>query len=150
MQRGSQVTNVSENGRSGGDPAEEAGGLSALELRFVDLVAGGASMDEAATALGKSTRTLRRWKSRPKIASAIRARTQESMSLARATLASAANRAARELDRLCSKAKPDAARVAACRAVLENSERLGELQELQDLVAELEARMDGGKGGTSS
>jgi hypothetical protein len=102
-------------------------------------------MDEAATATGKSTRTLRRWKGQPEIAAAIRERTSEQMALARATLASAANRAARVLDALCSSATPDHARIAACKAVIENATKLGELQEIESRLAELEARLPTGR-----
>jgi Spy/CpxP family protein refolding chaperone len=133
---------VSATGRFSPDGDADAETLSPLELQFIDLVVGGAAMDEAATALGKSPRTLRRWKRQPKIAEAIRERATELMALARATLASAANRAARELDKLASSAKPDAARIAACRAVLENATKFGELEALEARLAELEARLN--------
>lgn len=132
---------MTENGRTGASGGDAPKGISPLETRFVDLVAGGSSMDEAATALGKSARSLRRWKRRPEIASAIRERTDESMALARATLASAANRAARELERLATTATPDGARIAACRAVIENAAKLGEVRKIEELLAELEGRL---------
>jgi len=104
-------------------------------------------MDEAATAIGKSTRTLRRWKRQPEIAEAIRERTAEQMALARATLASAANRAARELAGLAAKAKPDAARIAACKAVIESAARLGDLEEFRAEMEVIKAQLAANPGG---
>jgi len=137
---------VAENVRFSANVEGWGKGLNPLQNKFITLAAGGSSMDEAATAIGKSVRTLRRWKKQPGIAEAIRERTNEEMALARATLASAANRAARQLDKLASKAKPDAARISACRAVLENATALVEIEELENRLAELEARQPGGKG----
>jgi len=134
------VPPVAENGRFSGDDEGDAETLSPLQLQFVDLVVGGATLDEAATATGKSARTLRRWKRQEEIASAIRDRTTEQMALARATLASAANRAARELDKLCTSARPDAARILACRSVIEQATKLGDLEEIKTMLADLEAQ----------
>ena len=132
-------------GQAAATEPDETDGLSVQELRFVDMSASGSPMEEMAAALGVCSRTLRRWKLKPLVATAIRDRTTESMALARATLASAANRAARELDRLCSEAEPDAARIAACKAVIENATKLGELQEISDRLGELETRLGKGK-----
>jgi hypothetical protein len=120
---------------------DENDGLSVLELKFVDLSASGATMEEMALALGTCARTLRRWKQRPQVATAIRNRACESMALARATLASSANRAARALDELATDATPDHARIAACKAIIENATKLGELQEINDRLSELEAQL---------
>jgi hypothetical protein len=132
---------VSENGRFSDEDAEDAEGLSPLETRFVTLISSGASMAVAARALGKSVRTLRRWKQRPEIAAAIRERTSEHMAQAHAVLASAAIRAARELNRLCTSAKPDAARIVACREVLANATKLDE-EDVEARFAEIEARLN--------
>lgn len=124
-------------------PEDDTDGLSVAELKFVDLSASGEPMESMAKALAVCTRTLRRWKRRPEVAAAIRDRTTEAMALARATLASAANRAARALDELVADATPDHARIAACRAVIENATKLGEVQEISDRLSELEARLAG-------
>jgi phage shock protein A len=128
-------------GQAASPPSEETDGLSPLELRFVDLSATGETMEVMASALGVCTRTLRRWKKRPEVASAIRERTSEAMALARATLAAAANRAARELDRLATSAEPDHARIAACKAVIENAAKFAQVEELQQRLTEIEARL---------
>ena len=123
------------------DRDEETDGLSVAEVRFADLSASGEPMEAMATALGVCVRTLRRWKKRPEVAAAIRDRTSEAMALARATLASSASRAARELDRLATEAEPDNARIAACRAVIENAAKFAEMEELTQRLSELEARL---------
>jgi transposase-like protein len=126
-------------------PDDDTDGLSSVEMRFIDLSASAEfSMEEIAAKLGVTSRTLRRWKARPAVASQIRTRTAEAMSLARAVLAAGANRAARELVGLAETAEPDHARIAACVAVVSNAAKLGELQELSDRLAELETRI--GKG----
>ena len=129
------------SGQAASPSPEETDGLSPAEVRFVEMSASGESMETMATALGVCARTLRRWKKRPEVASAIRERTSEAMALARAILASAANRAARELDRLATEAEPDNARIAACRAVLEGAVKLVEIEELQARLAALEASL---------
>ncbi|MGB8297373.1 MAG: hypothetical protein WCG85_18250 [Polyangia bacterium] len=135
------VQKADTSGQAAPPPPEETDGLSPAEVRFVDLSASGEPMEVMASALGVCTRTLRRWKKRPEVASAIRERTSESMALTRATLASAANRAARELDRLAGEAEPDTARIAACKAVIENAVKFAEVEELTQRLAEIEARL---------
>jgi transposase-like protein len=120
---------------------DELDGLEPLQLRFIDLSASGTGMEEAARELGVCSRTLRRWKLRPQVASAIRNRTAESMALTRATLAASSNRAARALDELATDATPDHARISACKAIIENAAKLGELQEINDRLSELEAQL---------
>jgi hypothetical protein len=130
---------VSGNGRFPSDRTSDAMRLSPLETRLVDLLAGGATVEEAATALGKSARTLRRRKATPRLIEAVRQRTSEALALARATLASAANRAARELDKLCTSATPDHARIAACKACIELAGRSLDAEEIETLLVELRA-----------
>ena len=132
------------SGQAASPPPEETDGLSPAEVRFVDMSASGEPMETMATALGVCARTLRRWKKRPEVASAIRERTSEQMALARAILASSANRAARELDRLSTEAEPDHARISACKAVIENAVKFAEVEELAQRLAEIEARLANG------
>jgi hypothetical protein len=120
---------------------QETDVLSPQEIKFVTLSASGESMDSMAGALGLCTRTLRRWKRRPEVASAIAELTHEAMALAKSTLANAANRAARELVGLAESASPDASRVSAARAILEHAEKFVELEELRAEVAELKSRL---------
>ena len=121
---------------------DESDGLSPMELRFIDMAATGeSSMEEMAVKLGASARSLRRWKARPEVASAIRARTNESMSLARAVLAAGASRAARELVDLAENAEPDSARVAACVAVVANATKLSEAESMQAEINEIRAQL---------
>jgi hypothetical protein len=128
-----------KNGQPDADEADELDGLSPLQLRFIDLSATGTSMEDSARELGVCARTLRRWKRRPDVALAIRNRTTESMALARATLAAGANRAARALDELATDATPDHARIVACKAIIENATKLGDVAELVEQVRELRA-----------
>ena len=124
--------------RADSDP-DDAGVLNALELRFVDAIASGASLEDAATAAGKSTRTLRRWKKRPEIASAIKDRATEQVALGRAVLAAGMGRASHALVGMAdgtTKAEP--ARVSAARAVVETTAKLVELEDVQTRLAELE------------
>jgi hypothetical protein len=123
------------------EPDEETDGLSPMEQRFVDMSGTGTGMEDMAGELGLSSRTLRRWKLKPEIATAIRLRTSELMSQTRATLASASSRAARELSKLAESAEPDTARVSACRAVIANAAKFAEVEEIQQRLAELEARL---------
>jgi transposase-like protein len=121
---------------------DESDGLSVLELKFVELSATGASsMEDMAVELGVTSRTLRRWKLKPTVASAIRARTAEAMSLARAVLAAGASRAARELVDLAENAEPDSARVAACVAVVANATKLSEAESMQAEINEIRAQL---------
>jgi hypothetical protein len=126
-------------------PEEETDGLSPTEARFVTLSASGEPMDSMAAELGVCSRTLRRWKKRPEVASAIAELTRESMSVAKSTLANAANKAARELVDLAESATPDASRVSAARAILEHAEKFVELAQISDRLSELELRLAKGK-----
>jgi transposase-like protein len=126
-------------------PEEETDGLTVAEARFVSLSACGEAMDGMAATLGVCSRTLRRWKRRPEVASAIAELTRESMAVAKSTLAHAANKAARELVDLSESATPDASRVSAARAILEHAEKFVELAELADRLSELESRLKKGR-----
>lgn len=132
-------------GQDASTEPDELDGLSPMELRFVDMSASGQSMEDMAAELGVTSRTLRRWKARSEVASQIRARTSESMALARAVLSAGASRAARELVGLAENAEPDSARIAACRSVIEQAGQLGELQDISDKLADLEKRLGKGK-----
>jgi hypothetical protein len=117
-------------------PEEPDDGLSVADRRFIDMSASGEfSMEDMAAKLSVSSRTLRRWKARPAVASAIRARVAEGMALARAVLAAGASRAAVELVGLAETATPDHARIAACVAVVSNATKLTELEDLQTEIA---------------
>jgi thioredoxin-like negative regulator of GroEL len=119
---------------------DESDGLSPMELRFIDMAATGeSSMEEMAVKLGASARSLRRWKARPEVASAIRARTNESMSLARAVLAAGASRAARQLVDLAENAEPDSARIAACMGVIAQATASTTIEEIEAGLAKVEA-----------
>jgi transposase-like protein len=122
-------------------PEGETDGLTVAEARFVTLSASGEPMDGMAATLGVCSRTLRRWKRRPEVASAIAELTRESMAVAKSTLAHAANKAARELVDLSESATPDASRVSAARAILEHAEKFVELAELSDRLTELETKL---------
>jgi hypothetical protein len=134
------VESVAPVGPSGDDFEADPDGLTVQEIAFVDALAGGGSLQDGATAAGISYRTAKRWHHKDHVAAAIRTRVSENFSQARAVLAAGASRAARQLDTLALSAEPDAARVSACKAVIENAVKLGELQEIEARLAELEAR----------
>jgi hypothetical protein len=136
-------------GQAASATSEETDGLSPMEQRFVDMSASGdLSMEDMASKLGVCSRTLRRWKARPEVATAIRLRTSEQMSQARAVLAAGSARAARSLVELSDGATiGDAPKVSASRAVLETTMKLVEVEELAERLDELEARLAGGSRG---
>jgi len=120
-------------------------GLNLRETRFVDALAEGETHAHAASVAGISERTGRRWLHKPHIAQALRNRIAESRSQARAVLAAGARRAATELVRLAGNARPDSARVAASKAVIEASNTIDELEELDSRLAEVEAALVAGR-----
>jgi transposase-like protein len=127
-------------GQEASTEPDESDGLSVLELKFVELSATGASsMEDMAVELGVTSRTLRRWKLKPTVASAIRARTAEAMSLARAVLAAGASRAARQLVDLAENAEPDSARIAACMGVIAQATASTTIEEIEAGLAKVEA-----------
>ena len=136
------VPPVSESGRIPDDDEGDTESLSAREIRFVDALAAGATPREAATQVGISDRTGRRWRQKPEIQAAIRSRLNDSIAVAKSILASGAAKAATGLVSMASgEAIADSARVSACRAVTEGATRLIELDELQARLSELEARL---------
>jgi hypothetical protein len=115
--------------------------LSVREIRFCDLLATGRTSCQASKAVGVTDRTGRRWRQRPEIQAAIRARLNDSMSAARAILACGAARAAKGLVDMADGSEPaEAARCSAARAVVEGASRLVEIEEIQTRLAEIEAR----------
>jgi hypothetical protein len=138
------VQPVAPSGTSGAESEDDPEGLTPQEVAFVDALASGASLQDGATAAGISYRSAKRWHHKDHIAAAIRTRVSENFSQARAVLAAGASRAARQLTSLADTAEPDAARIAACKAVIENASKLGELQDIETLLAELEAQRDRG------
>jgi hypothetical protein len=122
--------------------------LSVREIRFCDLLATGETSCQASKAVGVTDRTGRRWRQRPEIQAAIRARLNDSMSAARAILACGAARAAKGLVDMADGSEPaEAARCSAARAVVEGASRLVEIEEIQTRLAELEARQQPGRPG---
>jgi len=116
-------------------------GLSPKEVVFVEELAKGSPSCQAARVAGISERTARRWRQRPEILAATRARVNDSLATARAILAQGSATAARQLVELCENAEPDAARVAACRSVLEAASDGCQIEDLAAALSELEARL---------
>ncbi len=135
--------NLSDSGRSGddeGSAANEAKPLSPRELRFVQALASGKTLAQASQAVGISPRSGRRWRSTPRVATALREALQEQVGQCKAVLASGAARAARSLVRMTD-GKGTAVRVAASKAVVDNAIKTVEIDELQAKVADLEATL---------
>lgn len=133
---------MAEIGRSDDDTSEADEGLTPEQTRFVEAIAEGQSVADAAKAADRSPRTGRRWKVEPAVAAAIRDRLTEAMAQARAVLAAGASRAARALVSMAGGESPaESARVSACRAVTEGATKLIEIEELQARLADLEARL---------
>ena len=117
-------------------------GLSAREVRFCDLLATGTPPAEAARAVGIAERSGRRWRKKPEIIEAIRARLSENIATGKSILAAGMAKAATGLVAMAGgEDEADAARVSACRAVTEGAVKLCELDELQARLAELEVRL---------
>jgi hypothetical protein len=125
------------------DEDDAAGdGLNPREILFVDALALGHTLGDAATAASISTRSGRRWKAKPAIAESIRTRMIENVAVGRAILAAGMSKAATGLVAMASgEAIPDSARVSACRAVVEGAVKLVEIDELVARLAQLEARL---------
>jgi len=131
----------SESGRKHRDCEDGAEPLSPREIRFADAIAGGGTISDGATAAGISYRSASRWKAQRHIAAAIRSRTTESLSQARAVLAAGARSSAVELVRLAKRARPDSARVTASRAVLDAAICATEIASLEERLVELESAL---------
>jgi hypothetical protein len=124
----------------GGQGAET---LSPREIRFADELAAGRSLADAANAVGISPRSARRWRKKPEIAEAVRARLAESISMARAILSAGASKAALGLvDMSSGDAEPNSARVSAARGVLESAMRFAELEDVAERLTKLEAQLN--------
>jgi transposase len=143
------VPAVSETGRILDDDDGDGETLSAREIRFVDALATGRSPSEAAKEIGLSDRSGRRWRKKPEIIEAVRARLSENIATGKSILAAGMAKAATGLVSMASGETPaEAARVSACRAVTEGAVKLCEVAELETRLAALEERLatnDGGK-----
>jgi hypothetical protein len=142
--KGDAVTDdVAEIGRSGDGDDDAETRLSPREMAFADALASGATTADAAIVAGISVRSARRWKIRPHVQVAIRARVNESLSQARAVLASGATRAAAALVGMADgTVRATSPRVQAARSVVESAVQLTDLQDLRDQMAALESRID--------
>jgi hypothetical protein len=139
------VPKPDESGQAA-DAGEESGTddesrLSPSEVIFCDALARGETSCQAAKVAGVCERTARRWRQRPEIQAAVRSRVNDALASARAILAQGSALAAKELTSLVETASLDSARVAACRTVIEESAKLGELEDLAAKLADLEARL---------
>ena len=134
--------NMSEDGHESANGREGPDGLSPAEYRFAEILSAGGTMKVAAAALGKSERTLRRWRQRPAVRAELRERVAEGLARAKLVLAAGTADAAAALVAMAANAeKPDSARIAAARGVLENAVRLGEMTDLDERLSDLEARL---------
>jgi hypothetical protein len=116
--------------------------LSPRETRFADELAAGHTPREAAKLVGVSDRTGRRWRQKPDVQAAIKARLNDSIAVGRSILASGMAKAATGLVAMASgESEADAARVSACRAVTEGAVKLCELADLQSELAEIRAQL---------
>jgi hypothetical protein len=135
---------VSDSGQNPAESDDDGETLSAREIRFVDALAVGRSPSEAAKEIGLSDRSGRRWRKKPEIIEAIRARLSENIATAKSILASGAAKAATGLVAMASgESAADSARVSACRAVTEGAVKLCELADLQAQLAEIQAQLAG-------
>jgi phage terminase small subunit len=125
------------------DDDDAAGeGLNPREILFVDALALGHTLGDAAIAASISARSGRRWKAKPEIAAAIRVRMTENIAVGRAILAAGMSKAATGLVAMASgEAVADSARVSACRAVVENATKLVEIDEMTARLEQLEAQI---------
>ncbi len=137
------VASAAENGHSGedDDPADDS--LSAREIRFADALAAGASVADAATAVGISPRSARRWRKKPELAELVKARLSENVSMARAILSAGTSKAALGLVSMAGGEVPsDSARVAACARVLDSALQLGNFEEFESRLAAVEGQQN--------
>jgi hypothetical protein len=133
---------VAADGQIPDDDDTASEGLNPREILLVDALALGRTLGDAATAASISARSGRRWKSKPHIAEAIRARMTENISVGRAILAAGMSKAATGLIAMASgEAVADSARVSACRAVVEGASKLLETDEMVARLAQLEAQL---------
>ena len=134
--------NTSEDGHESANGRQGPEELSVEEYRFVEILSAGGTMKVAAAALSKSERTLRRWRARPTVRAELRERMAEALARAKLVLSAGAADAAAALVAMAANAeKPDSARIAAARGVLENAVRLGEMTDLDERLSDLEMRL---------
>ena len=132
-----QIQDDDDEGGHGGEA------LSPREIRFADELAAGRSLADAASSVGISPRSARRWRKKPEIAEAVRARLAESISMARAILSAGASKAALGLvDMSSGDAEPNSARVSAARGVLESAMKFAELEDVVERLTKLEAQLN--------
>jgi hypothetical protein len=123
-------------------------GLDALQMRAADMIASGCTVDETAKATGKSTRTIRRWKKDPTLASVIRARATEAVAMGRAVLSSGMHRASRALVGMADgTVEASAPRVSAAKAVVESTVKLVEVEELRIEMEAIKSQLASQPGG---
>jgi hypothetical protein len=133
---------VSDSGRNPDEEDEATEALSAREIRFVDALAVGRSPSEAANEIGLSDRSGRRWRRKPEIIEAIRARLSENIATGKSILAAGMAKAATGLVSMASgETKADPGRVSACRAVTEGAVKLCELADLQQQLGALKEQI---------
>lgn len=134
---------VASDGQIQDDDDAAGENLNPREILFVDALALGHTLGDAATAARISARSGRRWKTKPEIAAAIRVRMTENISVGRAILAAGMSKAATALVAMASgEAVADSARVSACRAVVEGASKLLEIDGMVARLAQLEARLE--------
>ena len=133
---------VSDSGRNPDEEDEATEALSAREIRFVDALAVGRSPSEAANEIGLSDRSGRRWRRKPEIIEAIRARLSENIATGKSILAAGMAKAATGLVAMANgEAKADPGRVSAARAVCDGAIKLCELSDLQQQLAEIQQQL---------
>jgi phage terminase small subunit len=137
-----KVVPMSGFGRfSGVEGAGAAANLTARQRRWLDVVASGGSLGDAATAAGVSERSGRRWKALPEIKSALRERGVEQVALGKAIFLAGFAKAARALvDMSGGDAEPNASRIAACRAVTDAAVYLGRDANIEERLDAIEAQ----------
>ena len=131
------------NGRRG--PAERTKADNALtpaQARYVAVRLTARSMTEAATAVGVTERTARRWEAMPHVAAALRVQRDAALDEATMAAATVVRDAFWSLaDIARDKTMPPATRVAAWRVILDSALRFREQVELAARLAELEGRL---------
>ena len=131
---GEVVPPVADSGRNSDEAEDDGEGLSAREIRFCDLLATGTTPREAATQVGISERSGRRWRQKLAIIAATRSRLNDSISVGRSILACGFAQAATALVAMASGGEPaDSSRIAACRAITSGAIEL--------IEADVEARL---------
>jgi hypothetical protein len=123
-----------------GPSGEESRPLSPHEALFVEALASGLSLKEAAKTASISYRTGKRWHRTERIASAVERRQTENFAAARAILVAASADAARYLTDIAGKGTPDAARVAACKAIIHTAADLSEWADIDERLRAVEGK----------